>query len=93
MNINNPNAMLLKRVSPCGQIGQNVLQLAEAVLSQETEPIFALMRSTNKQLHAMHTPAHGLLGLSGRHAVLHVVAVILIETEFTLALANVKNKQ
>ena len=93
MNINNPNAMLLKRVSLCGQIGQNVLQLAEAVLSQETDPIFALMRSTNKQLHAMHTPAHGLLGLSGRHAVLHVVAVILIETEFTLALANVKNKQ
>ena len=51
------------------------------------------MKLTNRQSHAMHTLVHGLLGVSGQHAVLHVVVATLIETEFTLALANAKNKQ
>ena len=55
--------------------------------------MFAPMKSMNRQSHAMHTLVHGPLGVSGRHAVLLVVAVTLTETEFTLALANARNKQ
>ena len=92
MNINRLNAMPLIKVSPCGLIGQNALQHAGAVSNQEDDPTFAPMRLMNRQSHVTPTLAHGLLGVSGRHAVLHVVAVILIETEFTHALANAKNK-
>ena len=92
MNINKLNAMLLIKVSPCGLIGQNALQHAEAVLNQEDDPTFAPMKLTNRQSHVMHTLVHGLLGVSGQHAVLHVVAATLIETEFTHALANARNK-
>ena len=93
MNISSLSAMQLTKVSLCGPIGQNVLQLVEAVSNLEDDPIFAPMRLTNRQLHAMHTLVHGLLGLSGRHAVLPVVAVTLTEIESTLALANAKNRQ
>ena len=92
MNINKLNAMPLIKVSPCGLIGQNALQHAAAVLNQEDDLTFAPMKLTNRQSHAMHTLVHGPLGVSGQHAVLLVVAVILIETEFTHALANAKNK-
>ena len=92
MNINKLNAMLLIKVSPCGLIGQNALQHAGAASNQEDDPTFAPMRLTNRQSHATLTLVHGPLGVSGQHAVLLVVAVILIETEFTHALANAKNK-
>ena len=93
MNINKLNAMPLIKVSPCGPIGQNALQHVEAALNQEDDPIFAPMKLTNRQSHAMHTLVHGPLGVSGQHAVLLVVAVTLTEIEFTLALANARNKQ
>ena len=92
MNINKLNAMLLIKVSPCGLIGQNALQHAEVELNQEDDPTFAPMRLMNRQSHVTPTLVHGPLGVSGQHAVLHVVAATLIETEFTHALANAKNK-
>ena len=92
MNINKLNAMLLKKVLPCGRIGQNALQHAEAESNQGDDPTFAPMRLTNRQSHATPTLVHGLLGVSGQLAVLHVVAATLIETEFTHALANARNK-
>ena len=92
MNINKLNAMPLIKVSPRGLIGQNALRHAEAVSNQEGDPTFAPMKLTNRQSHATPTLVHGLLGVSGQLVVLHVVAATLIETEFTHALANARNK-
>ena len=93
MNINKLNAMPLIKVSPCGLIGQNALQHAEAELIQEDDPTFAPMKSTNRQLHVTKTQAHGQHGPSGLLAVHHVGVVKLIAAEFTAVLANGKNRQ
>ena len=93
MNINKLNAMLLIKVSPCGLIGQNALQHAEAELNQEDDPTFAPMKSTNRQLPVTKTLVHGQHGPSGLLAVHHVVVERLIAAEFTVVLAKGKNRQ
>jgi len=93
MNTNKQNVMPPTRVSPCGPTGQNALQHVAEDTSQDSDLTFAPMKSTNRQLHVIKIQVHGQHGLNGLLAVLHVVAVKLIETEFTVVLAKGKNRQ
>ena len=92
-NMNKPNAMPLTRVSPCGPTGLNALPHVVEDTSQDSDPTFAPMKSTNRQLHVTKTQVHGQHGPNGLLAVHHVVVVKLIAAEFTVVLAKEKNRQ
>lgn len=92
-NTNKQNVMPPTKDSPCGLTGLNALPHVVVVTKQDNDPTFAPMKSTNRQLPVTITPAHGQHGPNGLLAVHLVVVVKLIEAEFTVALANGKNRQ
>ena len=92
-NMNKPNAMPPTRVSPCGPTGLNALPHVVEDTSQDSDPTFAPMKSTNRQLLVTKTMVHGQHGPSGLLAVHLVVVERLIAVEFTVVLANGKSRQ
>ena len=91
-NTNKPNAMPPTRVSPCGPTGLNALLHVAEDTSQDNDPTFAPMKSTNRPSLVTKTLVHGQHGPSGLLAVHLVVVVKLIAAEFTVVLANGKNR-